>query len=29
VGAPGARALIRAELSRIGSCELRDFWCVA
>jgi GT2 family glycosyltransferase len=29
VGAPGARPLIRAELSRRGFEELRDFWCVS
>jgi glycosyltransferase involved in cell wall biosynthesis len=29
VGAPGARALIRAELGAMGLVELRDFWCVA
>jgi GT2 family glycosyltransferase len=29
VGAPGARALIRAELARAGFEELRDFRCVA
>jgi hypothetical protein len=29
VGAPGARPLIRAELSRQGFVELRDFWCVS
>ena len=28
VGAPGARPLIRAELTRQGFAELRDFWCV-
>jgi glycosyltransferase involved in cell wall biosynthesis len=29
VGAPGARPLIRAELSRAGFLELRDYRCVA
>jgi hypothetical protein len=29
VGAPGARDLIRAELSRRGFQELRDYHCVA
>ncbi len=29
VGAPGARALIRAELDRVGFEEIRDFRCVA
>ena len=29
VGAPGARPLIRAELTRQGFSELRDFWCVS
>jgi Glycosyl transferase family 2 len=29
VGAPGARALIRAELARSGFVEVRDFLCVA
>jgi len=29
VGAPGARPLIRAELTRQGFEELRDFWCVS
>jgi glycosyltransferase involved in cell wall biosynthesis len=29
VGAPGARDLIRAELTQAGFEELRDFWCVA
>ncbi len=29
VGAPGARPLIRAELSRQGFEELRDFWAVS
>jgi len=29
VGTPGARELIRRELSRMGLVELRDHWCVA
>jgi hypothetical protein len=29
VGAPGARALIRAELGRQGFAELADYWCLA
>jgi len=29
VGAKGARALIRAELEKVGFRELRDFFCVS
>jgi hypothetical protein len=29
VGAPGARDLIRAELTRAGFEALRDLWCIA